>query len=158
MGTENAEKILGLTIHQPWAGLISTGVKNIENRTWKPGYDVIGSYIAIHASQSYQYFDSFIIERRYGIKTTPQESPTGAIVAVARLTEILTDSDDPWFYGPYGLVLTDVVPIQPIPCAGARRLWQLTPHLLQNVRQAYASQRRSTFPDSTLTCRTSVGV
>lgn len=45
------------------------------------------------------------------------------MVAVARLTEVVTDADDDWFVGPYGWVLDQVQAIKPIPCAGNRGLW-----------------------------------
>lgn len=39
-----------LTIKQPWAGLIISGMKNIENRTWKTDYR---GKLLIHAGISY---------------------------------------------------------------------------------------------------------
>lgn len=42
--------LLGLTVHQPWAWAIAAGHKPLENRKWKPPADVLGKYLAIHAS------------------------------------------------------------------------------------------------------------
>ena len=39
-----------LTIKQPWASLIASGIKDIENRTWKTHYR---GKIYIHASSHY---------------------------------------------------------------------------------------------------------
>lgn len=39
-----------LSITQPWAGLIVTGIKDIENRTWKTDYR---GKLLIHASATY---------------------------------------------------------------------------------------------------------
>jgi len=41
-----------ISIKQPWAWLIASGVKNIENRTWKCPEKYIGQRILIHASQT----------------------------------------------------------------------------------------------------------
>ena len=132
---EPKKAILGLTLHQPWADLISEGYKCIENRTWKPPEELIGCYIAIHAGKVYDPLAAFIVQQRFGIQMKcDEEIPLGAIVAVARLEAVLTDSDDPWFYGPYGWVLSDVTPIEPIPCRGARKLWALSEETLQQVR------------------------
>lgn len=44
-----------LTVWQPWAGLLATGVKAVENRTWAPRCGELrrGDYLAIHAGSKY---------------------------------------------------------------------------------------------------------
>ena len=44
-----------LTIHQPWASLITARAKTIETRSWKPPRNMIGERIAIHASRINDY-------------------------------------------------------------------------------------------------------
>ena len=44
------EAMKTLTVKQPWAGLIVTGLKDIENRTWKTNYR---GKLLIHASKAY---------------------------------------------------------------------------------------------------------
>ncbi len=61
----------------------------------------------------------------------------GAIVAVARLEGVVTRSDDPWFFGPFGWVLGEVTAIEPVPCRGAQRLWALDEDTLRRVRRGY---------------------
>jgi ASCH domain len=129
--------ISGLTIHQPWTNLIVSGVKKIENRSWKPSEDMIGSYIAIHSGKSFDYIGALMVEREFGIRITEATSSMGAIVAVGRLERIVTHSPDPWFYGPYGWVLTEVTPITPIPCRGSQRLWALPEDVRERVFDAY---------------------
>lgn len=66
--------------------------------------------------------------------------PYGAVLAVARVRSFLTDEDapaDPWFCGPFGWVLSDVVAIEPVPCKGAQGLWELPPGVLERVRENY---------------------
>lgn len=41
-----------LTVKQPWAYLICSGIKNIENRTWKCPQKYIGKRVLIHAGMN----------------------------------------------------------------------------------------------------------
>ena len=47
-----------LSMKQPWAYLIASGIKDIENRTWKCPEKYIGQRVLIHASKKI-YYDSF---------------------------------------------------------------------------------------------------
>jgi len=42
-----------LSVKQPWAQLICSGLKDIENRTWKCPQKYIGKRVLIHASGSH---------------------------------------------------------------------------------------------------------
>lgn len=48
-----------LTLKQPWAYLVCSGVKDIENRTWKCPEKHIGKRVLIHASKTSYRFDNF---------------------------------------------------------------------------------------------------
>ena len=61
-----------LTISQPFASMIASGDKFVENRTWETLYR---GPLAIHAGKGTQYLP----------KKELAEYPTGCIVAVARL-------------------------------------------------------------------------
>ena len=43
----------------------------------------------------------------------------GAIIGTVQVTQIVTESDSPWFGGPSGLVLADPATVDPIPAIGA---------------------------------------
>lgn len=45
--------------------------------------------------------------------------------------------DSPWFVGPIGWKLADVVAIAPVPCSGQQGLWMVPVDLLPYVRRAY---------------------
>jgi hypothetical protein len=49
----------------------------------------------------------------------PDALPRRAIIGSVEVTEIVTESDSPWFGGKAGLALRDPVPCEPIPAAGA---------------------------------------
>ena len=123
-----------LTVHQPWALMIALGFKTIENREWCPPEDMLGRYIAIHAGQQYDYLGAFSLFNRWGIVCRESNCDKGAIIAVARLVDVVVQSDDPWFQGPYGWVLEDVRFIDPVPCAGNRKLWLVPEAVEEQVR------------------------
>lgn len=145
-----------LTIWQPWAWAIAARLKPVENRTWAPPSWMIGKYIAIHAGKKVErdrdaidvwklMLERTAPERKRGIPTklVLGELPTSAIVAVARLVRVVEVSDDPWFVGPYGWWLEEVVQIEPIACSGAQGLWDVPIEVLRDVRAAYAAARRA---------------
>lgn len=139
-----------LTITQPWASLLARGEKRVENRTWAPPEELIGDLVALHASREFDQFDGYLIRRRYGVSIEQADCPLGAVVAVARLTDVLTESPDPWFLGPYGWVFTEVTRIDPVPCRGARRLWTLPPDVLRKVERGLRSSAARRMSESQL--------
>lgn len=81
------------------------------------------------------------IRQRTGV-VVPEAAtlPRGAIVAVARVTGCVEASSDPWFMGPFGWTLTEVVALPfPIPIRGAQGLW---PMHAEVAREALAAWRR----------------
>jgi hypothetical protein len=125
-----------LTISQPYASLIASGEKWIENRSWPTSYC---GPLAIHAGKGLQYLD------RDEIK----EYPTGCVIAVGQLIHCISIHDlrasgrgdlrlipntkrlltygrcfeHEHAEGPYCWILEDVQPIDPVPCRGAQNLW-----------------------------------
>jgi hypothetical protein len=133
-----------LTILQPWATAIALGPKRVENRSWPPPRAAVGQLMAIHAGKRWDGqagLDAFA-KRVYQpgaerLRAMPSdEYPMGAVIAVARLARVVTASDDPWFFGPYGWMLTEVQAIEPVPCRGAQGLWQLPPDVETQVMRA----------------------
>ena len=123
-----------LTISQPFASLIASGEKWVENRSWSTRYR---GPLAIHAGKGIQYLS----------RDDLADYPTGAIVAVCRLTNCVLlnhararpDPDGlivgthvtwgelvahPYTEGPWCWVIEDVVRLaRPIPCRGQVGLW-----------------------------------
>lgn len=67
----------------------------------------------------------------------------GAVVGVARVERVVKAGDghaltrDPWFVGTYGIVLADVVAIEPVTVDGAQGLWALKEETYLAVRAAW---------------------
>ena len=80
-----------ITIRQPypWAS-VKKGTR-IENRTWssKSRRDLF-----IHAGVGYG--DEQWLQEEFGLRVPP-DPPRGAFVAMCRLVDVVTESDDRWF-------------------------------------------------------------
>lgn len=155
-----------LTLAQPWpsAMLLSDCPKRIENRDWLPPRKLLGEYVALHggrlpkskaefaeARAALEWVDQYVFQDESGdpwdddsiLKVCVQ-----GIYAVARVSEVLPASDDPWFMGAFGWVLTDFVAIDPpVPCRGAQKLWDVPAEALALVRERWKiAHRRERTP------------
>lgn len=151
-----------LTLWRPWSDAIVHGPKRIENRTWVPPARVVGEVIAIHAGKRYDTAADRYCEAR-GFAALNRHGCPGGIVGVAR---IVGASDpygfvwaedpyderlvgrlsglrtDPWWIGPVGWLLDDVIAIEPIPCRGAQGLWTVPADLDALVLDRVAAAER----------------
>jgi hypothetical protein len=128
-----------LSILQPWAYLIASGKKDIENRSWKPAQAMIGQRIAIHASKKLSmdefesanlvirevnHFGSASLSKMVYKDLSLPENITGSVIGTAVIDRVVTESDSRWFFGEYGIILRDSVLLEkPIPCKGALGFW-----------------------------------
>lgn len=149
-----------LTLTQPWAGLVASGIKLVENRPRKMiKREDFGKPFAIHASREFSEDD---FERIVTIapdlrQPDPQwfrlAQHRSSVIAVATLDSmldplahgILPDTDDAraalpldqrrWFFGPVGYVLRDVIALPvPVPCRGWQGFWTLPADVEAKVR------------------------
>ncbi len=119
---------LALSIRQPWAWLIVEGFKSVENRDWKPwnlGLKFRGE-VAIHAGIKVEDDCDLSLSRGYHPVTgerqefpVPKKYPTGGIVGVSEIVDVVTSHDNDYFVGKYGLVIRNARPIDLIPVRGA---------------------------------------
>lgn len=143
-----------LSIKQPWLWAITDLNKRVENRTWKPAYKIVGQRIAFHASKQDDPHGENAIYYLAGPGLPPEDIPRGAIVATARLCGWF-DGDgyrfiwgkfiptfeqgdfvhNKWFFGPIGWVFDDIQKLsEPIPCRGARGLWDVPDEFLPTLQ------------------------
>ncbi len=103
-----------ITVKQPWAALIISGVKRVENRSWTTKYR---GRLWIHAGRSW--------DARSG-RSNDGTYPMGALLGRVELVDVVTDSTDefaqPWMYH---WVLANPFPVEPIPMRGKQGLWTL---------------------------------
>jgi hypothetical protein len=123
-----------LSIRQPWANLISLGIKTIETRTWKTDYR---GQLAIHASKSIDKSGVGYLEGYFSRENQFCFSvyPLGQIIALCSLVDIIEYANVQTFlsdmekhlspgYVRYGWVLDSVVILnQPVPYRGKLGLW-----------------------------------
>lgn len=162
--------IKGLTILQPWCSLITHGTKRVENRSWSPRGMAVGDYLAIHAGARVDLDQwggaddtitvkgqpPFMAAYDAALLTTTSDRalraalatavPYGAILGVAVLADVETRAtgDDPWWVGPVGWRLADVVAFErPVPCKGAQGLWDLPADVHAVVRERWDAARKA---------------
>lgn len=162
---EADEALRALTLIRPWDEPVVDGSKPVENRTWPPPRSILGRTIAIHAGRKYGSLDADFIEEELGYVVLPAHESdrvrAGTVVGVATVlgaldlrrggrTLIYPDSPDelrvcealealeasPWFSGPVGWLLGDVVPLRRhVPCRGAQGLWRVPRPVAYEVRR-----------------------
>jgi hypothetical protein len=116
-----------LTIRQPYASLIASGVKDVENRSRKIGYR---GYLWIHAGKQW-HSDRFSIENT----TDEKHYPLGKIVALANLLDVSQDSSSRWAepnYWHWEIRPVWVAP-SPVPALGRLSLWRPTPQVVGDL-------------------------
>ena len=124
-----------LSIQQPWAWLILSGYKDLENRTWQTKHR---GRILIHTGQrvepnkedlEYGFFTAMMasgdkevdIRKRY-----ETEMVTGALVGFASIDECISNSESDWFSGPHAFKLSSpVLWSQGIPYKGRLGLFEV---------------------------------
>jgi hypothetical protein len=124
-----------LSLWQPWASAIALGHKRIETRHWSTDFR---GPLAIHAAKLFtsEQRDFHIAEMRSW--RLPRELPFGAIVALARLVDVVPTEqlathvgDVEALYGNYGpnrfgWLLADIEPLAvPVPFTGRQGLFHV---------------------------------
>lgn len=106
---------MAISVRQPWAWLIVNGLKDIENRDWATRYR---GAVLIHAGKGMtrDEYEDCLDTCRVVSRVQPFPSGTilpafsvlerGGIVGQATITDCVTGSPSPWFFGRYGFVLT----------------------------------------------------
>jgi len=111
--------IKGLSVKQPWAGLIVSGKKTIETRTRRTHYR---GQVLICASK----------------KPVMEGLPFGQAVAIVTIIDCVKMEKQhqvaaccPWSDDLWSWVLDDVVPIEPFPIKGALNLFTIPPEIIE---------------------------
>lgn len=94
-----------LSIQQPWAWAIVNGYKPVENRTWATK---LRGRVQIHAGLRFDRAGyDWLTQNFPRIKwPAPAQFERGGIVGSVEITDCVTQSTSPYFFGPYGFTLT----------------------------------------------------
>jgi hypothetical protein len=141
-----------ITLWPEWAGAIAYLDKRVENRTWEPPRDVIGTRIAIHAGaytgggkgtgrriegltavarmatrSGWQLRrDGSLRKDGNAVALTSLDARCGAILATAVVVGFDLDQRTGWDVpGQVHWRLDDVIVVQPVLCVGLQRVWRL---------------------------------
>lgn len=131
-----------LTLIRPWSWAITDGGKRVENRSWQPSWRGLrpGEPLLIHAGQRYDADGAVWMRNELGLDVPSEAACQKGLVALARFERCvadplaLPDEQVRWFFGPYGWLLGDVIPLVPFPCPGAQGLWDVHGGLLGNLQ------------------------
>jgi hypothetical protein len=112
-----------LSLMQPWAWLMVNGHKDIENRNWQTHFR---GPVLVHASKTFDYKSvpfirdilEELVEAGDEMVSLPEKFEMGGIVGIFTITDCVTESDNPWFFGKYGFVVKDARPLPFIPLRG----------------------------------------
>lgn len=116
-----------LSIRQPWAWAIIRAGKDVENRPKRLNYR---GPICIHAGiyrgyEDYKTAEGAImsIQERWPPDINSASCIRGGIIGTADIVDCVERSDSPWFFGPYGLVLENIKPVEFVKVKGALGLF-----------------------------------
>ena len=123
-----------LSLTQPWAGLVATGQKTVETRSWATRYR---GPLLIHAAKGFPtYAKAFALEI-YGHPAVLAYLPLGAIIARVYLMDIRQTeymrprvsaqerSYGDYSPGRYAWILSNVEQLEPIPWRGRLGLFEV---------------------------------
>jgi ASCH domain len=110
-----------LTVRQPWAELIVSGIKDVENRSWSTSYR---GRLWIHASVSR-------VDREPEYVRVIERAPRGAIVGHVDLVDVVTDAPSKWAApGKCHWLLANPLRLEePVSAVGRLGLWSVPPEL-----------------------------
>jgi hypothetical protein len=137
--------VKALSIHQPWASLIALGKKKYETRSWSTSHR---GPLLIHASKAVPSDYYKLLTYEPFRSALPQHSgswPRGALIAVAQIADVVPVEELPKWApddreakfgdfrpGRYAWLLTDIVPLIPIPYRGERALFDVAEAVLDS--------------------------
>lgn len=125
-----------LSIRQPWADLIVSGepvcigsalkgyaIKDVENRSRRTHYR---GKVLVHASKRWEADAAQELRGKGVCIGAIKDYPAGAIIGSVYIVDCVTESNSPWFTGPFGWVLKNpVVFPQPVPMKGRLGLFNV---------------------------------
>jgi hypothetical protein len=115
MSTGNIIQAKALSIRNPWAYLIATGIKDIENRSWRYPPKYRGEfYIHVPQKEDSDGLTWLWANQREIAKSLPENLhwQSGKIIGKVDIVDVVTECDSPWFVGPLGFVLKNPVYFQ----------------------------------------------
>ncbi len=120
--------MLALSLWQPWAELVVSGRKRIENRRWPTK---VRGQVLIHATHGVGTCREWNARARalWVDLPDPYLLPRGGLVGSVEIVDCVERSDDPWFVGPYGFVLANPKRVRFVELRGRQRFFRVPPEV-----------------------------
>lgn len=134
-----------ISLMQPWAWLMVNGYKDIENRKWNTSFR---GPVLVQASKTFDN-DSMVfirailkqLEEAGDFKVTlPDKFDMGGIVGMFNITKVVTESDNPWFFGPYGFVVKEAKPLPFYPLRGQLNFFDVSNEVTLSILKTARDQ------------------
>ena len=142
--------LLAVTVPPEWSWAVAVRNTSVLNVHAPPPASALGGYVAVCAGAEHEPALSAWTATWCAVGAPPAaELPTCAVVAVGWLDAVSQHPDgpreSPWYVGPVGLWLADVVPLpEPVPTAPPEGVfWELPDDVLAQVRAAYSAVRQA---------------
>lgn len=114
-----------LSIRQPWAWLIVSGRKDVENRSWPTR--VRGRFL-VHAAQRFDMQGYEWVRSHLKLDLPdPGTFERGGIVGEAEIVDCVVEHRSLWFSGPFGFVLRNARPLPFRPQPGRLGFFEVEP-------------------------------
>lgn len=129
-----------LSIKQPWAGLILTGIKSVENRSWRTDYR---GDLVVHSGMSHDKYASLLPQVRTAPSCRGLDELCGVALGIVELTDCvpIEDCQLEWAYGPWCWLLRNPrIFVNPIFMSGSLRLFNVPDGLLDRVESVTAAE------------------
>lgn len=118
-----------VTLRQPWANAVASGLDRLDRQTWAPPEWALGAHLAIHASSLEA--DARGVLTLAGLIDCDTHGPRGAVVGLAQLVEVASlaraNARHPAFF-----LWRFACPVRievPQACTGQEGLWRLHPNV-----------------------------
>lgn len=106
---------LTLSVQQPWAWLLVHGFKPLENRSWSSRFRGV---LNIHAGKRIDREGWDWVRQQFPEIPIPDQLEVGGVVGTVLQTGCVTTHPSPWFFGPFGHVMTAGEPCALRSCRG----------------------------------------
>lgn len=124
-----------LSVQQPWASLLVSGVKDVENRTWRTKYR---GWLFVHASARPDRYAADVADEHH-----LTGAPLGVVLGAVRLVDCVRYHESDWALPDQWNWVVDgakALP-EPVPCKGALGLWALPDDVAAQIGAAGGHHR-----------------
>lgn len=118
-----------LSVRQPFAFLIVSGAKPVENRVWGTHYR---GPLLIHAGLDYHAMTFADIEQRFRVAINPCDLQLGGLIGIADLVDVVWRSSSIWFTGPRGWLLENPRRFEFLPYRGQQGMFDVPDELIKS--------------------------